>query len=225
MHEARALLLTALLGLTACQAPSSAPADASPREKEPDAVRKVRELEHARLELRSAEFDAESKRLSARQAMVKAERDLALARRALEAFTEVDAPAQTTDAQIDHDRRVYDTDEARDELAELEAMYQAEEFAKSTKELVLKRGRRRVELAQRELGVSQERMTLLKEHTLPRQQAELAGKVEDAEQELAETKLETEKGTVDADLAIRRARAKIEDLEKELAELAKKAPS
>lgn len=223
-----AFVAAPFLSLTACastplQGDAAAAAAKNGDDKKADPKAKARDLELARLELRSAEFDAEVKQAAAREAVVKAERELQLARAALQAFETIDAPTQVDGAQISHDRQAYAADEARAELAELEAMYQAEEFAKATKELVLQRGRRRLEVAERELAVGKRKLAMLKDHALPRQQTELAGKVHDDEVALAKAKLEAEKAGIDGDVALRRARAKIEDLDKELAEATAKA--
>ena len=231
MTRPAALVAAAALGallsplFTACASappPPDKPA-AKAEDKKSDPRIKAREIEQARLELQSAEIDSRSKGLASEEAVQKAARELELAQAAMKAFETVDAPSQLDGAQINHDRQAYAADEARDELNELEQMYQAEEFAKTTKELVLKRGRRRLEVAQRELAVSKQKLALLKDHALPRQKNELAGKVHDAEVVLQKAKLDAEKSGIDVDVALRKARAKIEDLQQELAEANAKA--
>ena len=59
------------------------------------------------------------------------------------------APAETTQAKISLDQARFSAEHAKDEHAELEAMYKADEFAEMTKKLMLKRSRRQMELADR----------------------------------------------------------------------------
>jgi hypothetical protein len=176
---------------------------------------KKRDLDYAEAELRSARFDAEAKRIAAEDGLRKAQFELDAARAALAAHDK-EAANEVAAATIDHDRRSHRADEAKDELAELEAMYRAEEFAKTTKELVLKRGRRGLEIAERELGVGRQKLALLTEHTMPQKRRELESKLASAEAALRKAEAELQKAKLDADLAVRKAADKVADLEKEL---------
>ena len=57
--------------------------------------------------------------------------------------------------------------EAQQELEQLELMYSEEEFADQTKEIVLERGRRRLERTQRDLELRRADFATLQEQTLP----------------------------------------------------------
>ena len=203
-------LAAAWFALAACATPPP-PA----RSGDADAAGKpAQQLELARLELRIAEHDAKGKTAAAEAEVAKAERAHALARREAESFGSLDVATQLEAAIIDRDRKAYAAEEARAELAELEAMYAAEEFAKSTKELVLQRGRRKLEIAQRDLENTRRRIELLEAHTLARKRAELEGKVQETEAALTKARHEQTKAALDGELAIGKARVKVEGLER-----------
>ena len=86
--------------------------------------------------------------------------------RALEAF-EASSKMKIEDGRIDLDQARHRADHAKDELEELIAMYEAEEFAEITKELIIKRGRRNLEVAERRMALAERRHQHLLEVEIP----------------------------------------------------------
>ena len=82
----------------------------------------------------------------------KAVRSLEAAQGALKNFEKHEAPAAVEAAKISLKAAQDSATHAADEYKELVAMYKADEFAEMTKELVLKRGRSRMALAERRLA-------------------------------------------------------------------------
>ena len=113
----------------------------------PRARRRAHELEIAELEARSSAAEAERGVREAALALAEAERDLAV-------FKETERPHAIAEAVLELDEADHRRESEQDELNELIAMYAAEDFAAMTKELVLKRGRKNLEFAERELELA-----------------------------------------------------------------------
>lgn len=232
------LLLAACAGTSAAVQPQPAPAavqepatdaaragktaadERAAREKE--LQQKQRELEYAEIEGETQAIEREARRLGVQAAVAKAEETLAEARAAREAFLGQEKPRQLEQRRIQLDQQTYAAEEAKDELGELEAMYAQDEFARSTKELVLKRGRRKLELSERSLAIGRQEIDFLREHTLPQQEREHQRKVADAELELQKARLELKKADLELALGARKAKDRVADLQRDIAELQQK---
>jgi hypothetical protein len=101
-------------------------------------------------------------------------------------------------------------------------MYKADEFAKATKELVLKRGRRQMEQAERRLALAKREDSVWSTHTLPERERDLRQKVEDAEVEVQKQKFEAQKAEIEFAMADRKAADRLADLQEDIAEIQKK---
>lgn len=180
-------------------------------------VEKVtRDLELARIELQIAELSARIESDSARAAVEKAKASLGEAKLALEHFKEHEQPVAREKADIDLDRSSNRADHAKDELDELVAMYTAEEFAEMTKELVLKRGRRNLELAERSLAIERRKVDMLDRHDLPKQLRDKQTKLKEATEAMQKASLQQEKTALSTQLSLLKARQKIQSLEVDL---------
>src|SRR5262249_6931461 len=103
-----------------------------------------------------------------------------------------------------------------------ESMYKEDEFAKKTKELVLRRGRWQTEMSDRSLKVARQEQDLLEQHTLPDRERELRRKVDDAEKEVSKAELEQRKAVLEMDVQKRQAEDKVNDLGQDIKELEQK---
>jgi len=143
-------------------------------------------------------------------------------KRELEQFQQKQKPREMEEHRIQLDMQTQRADEAKDELAELESMYKEDEFARSTKELVIKRGRKQLEMANRSLAVGQQEFEQFEKHTLTERERELTQKVEDAERDLEKARLEHQKAQMEVDVQQRQADDKVKDLQRDIAELEQK---
>jgi len=155
-------------------------------------------LEIARLQLSTAEQRAETVRL-------RKEKELELGKAELAQFDESDAPNRLAKAKLELARRRDALAEQQEELAQLEMMYEQQDLADKTREIVLQRGKRRVERAQEELAIAERETTALESRTLPRERGKLALEVEAKERELAESKSDGEATLLEKRLAVRAA--------------------
>ncbi|MCA8953425.1 MAG: hypothetical protein KDE27_28185 [Planctomycetes bacterium] len=182
-------------------------------------AQKTREREQLTAEQRIAAMAREATAVANAAALAKARADLEIARGDLEHFTAHEKPRELQKHQLDIDRATYQADHAKDELAELVAMYDADEFAKSTKELVLKRGRRSLEVAERQLELEKQEFAGFREHDLPKRERGLQQKVTDAEVAVQKAEFEAGKAELEAGLAGAKEQGKVADLEFEIGEL------
>ncbi len=202
-------------------APPGAPAAGNDeaRQLAKDLRAKERELGYLDADQLGSAIDREMRVQGAEHAVTAAQVELDKARHELELFLTHEKPTEIEERRISFASQTHYSEEAKDELAELEAMYQADEFAKTTKELVLKRGRRKVELAERNLAIAARNLEVLEKQTLPRKEEELKRKVADAERALQRATRDREKTMLELELTQRKTLDKRSDLVEEVAEL------
>jgi len=190
--------------------------------KEKELRNKKRELDYARLGLETAAIDRQVRSLVVEVGLSRARLDLDKAKKELDLFLTAHKPREVEEHKITIDAQTYRAEEAKDEQAELESMYKDDEFAKKTKELVLKRGKRQVELADRGLAVAKKEQEVFEQHTLPDRERDLRRKVDDGETEVKKTELEQRKAALELDVQKRQAEDKVHDLELDVKELEQK---
>lgn len=180
---------------------------------------KERELGYLDADQRGSAIEREMRMQGAEHAVMAAQVELEKARHELEHFVSHVKPTEIEERRISFTSQTQYSEEAKDELAELESMYQADEFAKTTKELVLKRGRRKVELAERNLAIAARNLEVLEKQTLPRKEEDLKRKLADAERALQRATRDLEKTALELELAQRKSDDKRSDLVEEIAEM------
>lgn len=143
-----------------------------------------RALEQARTDHRAAVARAELEAQGDAERLATAVSGLARARRAFQGWREIELPMRRQGATLQDLFAEHGIKDAEDELAQLEAMYTADELADATEELVLMRNRRnlartrtQLELARRQRAYTEEYAWAAedqeKEETLQRQEAGL----------------------------------------------------
>ena len=217
--------LAAAGGLVACASTTSiggVPPDEAPGHEQAQAEEKA---EHAERELLLAQLDLAVAELEAKQSMVEAERaledagrELEEADKALALFRDHERPSELAEAQLDLDRSRHRNSLAKDELNELISMYEAEEFAELTKELVLKRGRKSAEFAQRSLALAEAEFALLQSEELPRRERELEQGLREAQQSLADAKRALEVTRIETKIALMKAHNELADAQESAAD-------
>lgn len=237
MHVARRWSFVLPLSLLfACNAapvareiPSPAPvaADAGKNEAKADAKKqkqkelrqKQRELAAAKVEQQVAELDRTVRQLGVTAALAKSAAELAHAQQELDTFLKDVKPRELAEKRLSLDQSTYRAEHSKDELGELTAMYEADEFARQTKELVLKRGRRDLEVAERSLAIARQELAHFETFEMPRRERELRQKLADAALEAKKAESDAEKARLEAGLATQKAGERLADLAEEIAEL------
>jgi hypothetical protein len=213
------VLILAFAALPACSAAPKATetakdggsAAASKADDDTDAQGLAADLLEAESELASERIANERKKIESTTKVAKAERELAAAERELKVFLEVERKNEEAEARLELDQNRYRVDHARDELTELEAMYSQDEFAKTTKELVIKRGRRQLEIAERELGLADASFRLKTEHQWPERVRKLEAAVADAMVAVETARLEAREAEEGIRLDLTRKERKVSD--------------
>jgi hypothetical protein len=221
MLLARTRLLTfpiLLLALSACKTeggfqgtgPAEVPAGETEAEDEEDPAY---ELKQARGKLELAELAAQKAIAEAEQDVRSAEHAVAEAQRELAAFAQIEKGHRTDEARLELERATNRASEAESELAELEAMYAEEQFATLTKELVLIRGRRALEVARKQLELDRQKLDLLTNHELPTEEAAKSWALSEAQFKLGQAKQALRHAQVEQELELQEARRAVEKLE------------
>lgn len=219
------LPLLTLGGLGACATTVEAPApqleEASADEEADEAdeaEEQARKLLFSKLDLTVAKLEAEQSKLDADRSVAKAERKLVEAQRALKLFLEHEQPTELAEAQFGLDRSSHRRELAEDELNELISMYEAEEFAELTKELVLKRGRKSLEFSQRGLAFAQAEFDLLQNEELPQRQRDLERELVEAQQGVEDAQRAFKVSGIEIKVALMKAQNEYADLLEEQAD-------
>jgi hypothetical protein len=228
------LVLPLAFASLACQATKAAHADggAAKAEKEGDddeespadkLAAQQAKLEEAKLELKIAKADVEASMREAADKVADAEFALKMATEARDHFTGVELPHEVAKEQLDLEQAAWGAEEDRQELEELKAMYQKDDVAKLTKELVLQRGQKRLEFSGRRLENAQKELAIKRDFELARKQRELDHEVLKAENALREARAALAKAEDEKALKLRQSERGLADVEREIQKLSKKA--
>ncbi|MCA8962923.1 MAG: hypothetical protein KDC38_20510 [Planctomycetes bacterium] len=189
------------------------------REKERKRAGLEREMRVAVGRLELARFEVESAEIDAISEIARAQRELELARQQLAEFDELTRPLRTKRAQLDLQQSRDSVRENEQELEQLEMMYNDQQIADATKEIVLERGRRRLERARQRLTIEEQEVQKLETHTLPREREGLELAVREKEDGLARrqrtaesTRMEKHLGILGAENEVARIQSELEAL-------------
>ncbi len=180
---------------------------------------KTRKLDIARQKLAKSSLAAEYSKIENQNQIAKAEQDLEIATTKLQHHEQYTAPNRLARGQLDQRYAEDRYEESQEEMQQLELMYAEEDFADKTKEIVLQRGRRRLERSRTNLDIRGKDYLFLQNHSLPLQHKELQFKFEQAGLLLEKTQRDARAGELDKQIAILTAEAEVAKLEYELQEL------
>lgn len=189
------------------------------KQKQKELRTKQRELEYAKVEGRVADIDRHARAMVVEASLQRTANELDKAKSDLEVFLKELRPREIEEKKISLDQGIYRAEHSKDELNELVAMYEADEFARTTKELVLKRGRRDLEMAERSLGIAKRESAHLEAYVLPQRERELRQKVTDAELERHKAEMEAEKARIEAEIGVKKQADRVADLEEDVRDL------
>jgi ribosomal protein L29 len=175
-----------------------------------------RDLDLAKEKMHRAEMAQAHAEMEQAVALEKAEQELAIERRRLDTFVTREVINRVEWAELALAGSADRLQEARDELAQLEKMYGEDDFADGTKEIVLDRGRQRLERSQRDYELRGEDFKTLTERTIPLEITEREKNVREKEQALEKARRSAEAGRLDQAIAIMSARHDIARIEAEI---------
>ena len=166
------LCLASLIGCSTLETQGSEPAPPAQKKKDDDGSEK-RSLEHklevATLRMKQAKMEADTATEKTRVALDLAREELTLAEGKLAQFRDVDMPNSIAKTELSLKRAMDSTQEAAEELKQLEIMYNEQDLEDMTSEFVINRGKRRAERAQLSLAIQQSEFASLKDHSMPRE--------------------------------------------------------
>ncbi len=207
MTHALRLSLFGLLLLPGCGGSSPAAAPKSAADPQAPQARLALDIARQSADLAEAELRVQEQESQAVAGRLKREFELATAK--LVQFREVESSRRLKDSELEALRARDQIDDAREELDQLEKLYRGNELADSTKEIVLKRGRRGLERAQTVLALKELQVKTLKDDLLP---AELARMQLDADQK----KDEMERAARGAEIQLRQKKVALARAQAEL---------
>ena len=148
--------------------------------------------------------------------------NVGLEQQRFEVFTRRTAPNRVETARLDLTRSEDRVQDAEEELHQLEIMYGEDDFAEKTKEIVLERGRRRLERSRVSFELQRQRFATLTEKTIPREISEHELSLERKAKALEKTQRSVEAARVDKDIELRTSRSEIMNQEADLEALHEK---
>lgn len=190
-----------------------------------DAEEKKHELEDKQRELHLAQMNIGVQRTKAthstqeaEEAAQKAQVEVEQAEKALTLFREIDKPKRAREMELRVIRAENSIDDRESDLKQMVDDYEGndEYYAQRTGEIVVTRTRRSLDLAKASLELTIQSRDKLMAHTLPDEEAELVRAValKKSAQERAEQQVDI--ATVEAQMSLIKAEAKIEKLEREV---------
>lgn len=194
-------------------APAVAGAKDDKKQKEAEDDKRKADVLRAKIEVAELERAA----LAARQAssLTAARTELELAERELAAFRELDRPTRIGLAELELRATSDRAQEAADELAQIQAMYQEQDLDDVTREFVIARGRRHAERTAERIRLEEQRLARLSEHTLRAEEQKLVLAVDRARAALADQERMHE-------VERRKKGLELDDMRHELAQVEKK---
>lgn len=178
------------------------------------AVTEIR-LQHAQLELKIHEENAQS-------SLAHAEKELVLAKDKLTQFQTLDKPNRIARKELDLQRSRDAAQEAQEELEQLEIMYKEQDLEDMTREFVISRGKRRAEQRNRSLKIQETEFKSFMTHELVREEKKLHLEAAKKEQALAKLQLSQKAALLQKKMSIMNVENELADLKEKLANLAEK---
>lgn len=182
-----------------------------------------RELVVANEKLRKAKTASDAQAAEDRAAAEKTLASKQLADKKLADFQEQQAPLRLSRGQLDLARAEDYAKESEEELVQLEMMYKEEDLADKTREIVLNRGRRRLERAKTGLAIQVRDLKHLQQQTLVLEAEELRVTALDKSNEAAKTQRDTQSNLLDKQIEVLSAEMEITRIEEDLAALEEEA--
>jgi hypothetical protein len=219
-----------LLVLSACASTPTAPGGAAPApagdnaaqtEKDEALRKKQRELDYAKLQFQITELEMQADERGQKNGLVDAERGVRHAEEELADYQKSQKELENAERTLNRDQQHENLRETQQEFDELESMYKGEDFASKTKELVLSRGKSRLDFTRRGLEISTSRREFQEQFVLPRRERDLTEALDKARISLEEARAGAERKKLSNQLQLMRAKDGIDDLQKEIEKMKK----
>lgn len=204
--------------------------DSAPLEEELRAARESAEQARARAD--DARRESQIAEDAARTRLARAEKGFAAAQQALEVFEKFEGPKMLRASELEIQGREDGLSNQKEELAQLEKMYEGTRLATETKEIVLDRTRRGVALAEAWLALAKKDRIVTTDYHHPQRERAVRDEVRFQTEELAEARAAAEIAARRkaaevraAEFGARQAAEKVAKLESDLERLTVRAPA
>lgn len=193
--------------------------EAKEKEKATKRAALERELPIAKEKLARAQKDVADQAEDAQAAGAKIQKEIGLARAALETFEKREMPAKIAKAQLDLQNARDGVDNNKEELEQLELMYKEQDLSDKTREIVIRRAKRELERATQRLAIQQEELNIMTERTLPQSREKLVLEAEEKQREAARAERASQKASTDKKIALMAAESDVKRVETDLANM------
>ena len=195
-------------------------------QKDPAAQRKSLEgqLEIARSKLLQAELEQASAEQSSNAGIDRAKVELELAQARLTQLVELDGPNRLERARLSLKAAGDRAQEAADELAQIEIMYEEQDLQDRTAEFVVSRGRRNAERQAAMIKLEEQSLVSLEMHTLPQELKKFQLDVQHKQDDLSDAQAKLESTRIAKQIAVLSAHQELQKLNLELEQLDRQDP-
>lgn len=221
--KAPASWLICLLPLAACALPSKPDESSAPKKEEsPAAAKKAqddkkRALETAKMKLEIAKSAQKSDEIEHEAAIVRAKSEREISEREMKQFLEVDMPRRLDESRLRLQETKDGVQDAKEELSQLEDMYKDGDLGDKTREIVLQRGKRRVERSLKWLALQEIDAQSLENVRLPIEKTRVLMALKEKTDALAKAERDAARSKIEKAIAVKDAEAEVAKQEAELA--------
>jgi hypothetical protein len=208
---------------TAAPQPESKPAEEDKPDPAVKRAKLVRELAIANEKVKRAQRAVKDQEADNAAAIEQARREQELARTKLGNFEQKHAPLRLEEARLNLRGAQDNLREAEEELQQLEMMYAEGDLADKTSEIVLNRGKRRIDRARIALTNQQTALANLENHTLTYEASELRSGLAQKSDGLTTAQRAAEAKMHDKHIDLMAAEAEVMRIQQEIADVDKEA--
>ena len=184
----------------------------------------TRALEIAKMKLEVAKMAQKSEEIELEIALAKARTEKEIAERHLRQFSDVDLPRRQEEGRLKLLQGQDNLQDAKEELAQLEDMYKDGDLADKTREIVLQRGKRRVERTVKWLALQEIELRSLETFHLPVEKEKLTLALKDKADALAKAERDAAKKRAEQGIQLKEAENAVVKQEGEVAEASAAKP-
>ncbi len=179
----------------------------------------ARKLAIAELRLHHARMELEAEEANSQVSVELAHGELGVIEAKQAQFQKLDMPNRIARSDLALQRARDFATEAKEELEQLEIMYEEQDLQDMTAEFVISRGKRRAVQAQASLAIQELELESLQNHEVPRELRDLELEVTRKTGSVRKAQSDAEAGRLQKQIAIMKVESEIADLKEQLAKL------
>lgn len=219
---ASAWIALVALSCFSCAIPPKAGGNAPAQEESPSDSKKraqeekAHQLEIARMRLEIALAAQKADEIESEASIAKAKWERDNAEKEMKQFLEVDMPRRIEEARLRLLESKDGIQDSKEELAQLEDMYKDGDLADKTREIVLSRGKRKVERSLKRLSLQEIELQTLETFRLPMEKARVLMTLREKTDALAKAERDAARSKIDKTIAVKNAEFEVAKKEAEI---------